>query len=75
MSSDDGLILDGVISKIMKGGKTIVDVTLQDGSVVQITATLSGRMRTNKIRLLINDSVSVKVSPYDVTNGIIVWRQ
>jgi translation initiation factor IF-1 len=40
-----------------------------------IICTLSGKMRQNKIRVLLGDSVLVEVSPYDLTRGRITRRK
>lgn len=39
-----------------------------------ISAQLSGKMRRNRIRVLIGDQVDVEVSPYDLTKGRITYR-
>ena len=39
-----------------------------------VLATISGRMRRNRIRILIGDSVDVEMSPYDLTKGRITYR-
>ena len=39
-----------------------------------ITAHLSGKMRMHKIRILPGDSVSVEMTPYDLTKGRIIFR-
>ena len=39
-----------------------------------ITAQISGRMRRNRIRILIGDHVDVEMSPYDLTKGRITYR-
>ena len=44
----------------------------EDGK--EVLATLSGRMRLNRIRVLVGDRVRVEVSPYDETRGRIVYR-
>lgn len=40
-----------------------------------INAQLSGKMRLNKIRVLLGDRVQIKMSPYDLSHGIIVARK
>ena len=40
----------------------------------QITATISGKMRMNYIRILPGDKVSVEMSPYDLSRGRIIYR-
>lgn len=63
--------LNGEIIEVAKGGfKILVEGT--EGSIIY--ARLSGKMRTNKIRVLLGDYVTVKVSVYDMTNGFIVSR-
>lgn len=39
-----------------------------------VLATISGRMRRNRIRILIGDSVDVEMSPYDLSKGRITYR-
>lgn len=39
-----------------------------------VLAQISGRMRRNRIRILIGDSVDVELSPYDLTKGRITYR-
>ncbi len=39
-----------------------------------VLATLSGRLRRNRIRVLLGDAVSLEVSAYDPTRGRIVYR-
>ncbi|SVD86201.1 uncharacterized protein METZ01_LOCUS439055 [marine metagenome] len=34
----------------------------------------SGRMRQNKIKIIMNDNVKIEMSPYDLTRGRIVYR-
>lgn len=40
----------------------------------EVIATISGKMRKNKIRVLMGDRVSVEVTPYDLTKGRITFR-
>ena len=35
---------------------------------------ISGKMRQNKIQILLGDTVEVEMSPYDLTKGRIVYR-
>ncbi len=39
-----------------------------------VMAQISGRMRRNRIRVLIGDRVDVEMSPYDLTKGRITFR-
>lgn len=40
----------------------------------QILAHISGKMRMHFIRILPGDTVTVEISPYDLTKGRIVYR-
>ena len=40
-----------------------------------VTAHISGKMRMNFIRILPGDSVTLEMSPYDLTKGRIVFRK
>ena len=40
----------------------------------QLMAHVSGKMRMHYIRILPGDTVTVEVSPYDLTKGRIVYR-
>lgn len=39
-----------------------------------VLCTLSGKIRTNSVKILVGDSVTCEVSEYDVTRGRIVYR-
>ena len=52
---------------------TVFKVKLPNGMIV--TATLSGKLRMNYIKILVGDSVTVAGSPYDISKGRITWRK
>ena len=52
---------------------TIFKVKLPNGHIV--TATISGKLRMNYIKILVGDMVTVEVSPYDISKGLITWRK
>ena len=52
---------------------TVFKVKLPNGHVV--TATISGKLRMNYIKILVGDTVTVAVSPYDISKGRITWRK
>jgi len=39
-----------------------------------VLAVISGKMRKNRIRILMGDRVSVEMSPYDLSRGRITYR-
>jgi translation initiation factor IF-1 len=45
-----------------------------DNSEHVVLAQISGKMRKNRIRILVGDRVSVEMSPYDLTRGRITYR-
>ena len=45
-----------------------------DGGERTVLATLAGKLRLNKIRVLAGDRVTVELSPYDLTKGRISFR-
>lgn len=70
MSRDDHVQLEGSVIEIAAGGNFRVEVT----GGHQVLAQLAGRMRRNRIRVVLGDRVTVAVSPYDPTRGLIVFR-
>ncbi len=69
--SKDVIRLDGVVKELLPN--TMFHVELQNGHVV--LAHISGKMRLNFIRILPGDTVTLEMSPYDLTKGRIVFRQ
>ena len=47
-------------------------VALEDGK--EVRGFLSGKMRLNRIKILLGDKVTLEMSPYDETKGRIVYR-
>jgi translation initiation factor IF-1 len=62
--------MEGKIVEVMVGGNFRVDV--QGGH--SVLAQLGGRMRRNRIRVVLGDLVTVSVSPYDPSRGLITFR-
>ena len=70
MSKDDVIEFEGTVVEALPN--TLFRVKLPNGHVV--TATISGKLRMNYIRILPGDKVTVEVSVYDLTKGRITWR-
>lgn len=68
--SKDFIEMEGEVVELMPA--TTFKVKLENGH--EILAHLSGKMRMNKIKLLLGDKVKVKLSPYDLNRGRIVFR-
>ena len=71
MSKEEPIQLEGVISKVMPS--TMFMVKLENGH--EVLAHISGKMRKRWIRIAVGDSVTVEMSPYDLTKARIVWRK
>ena len=70
MSKEEAITMDGVVAETLPN--TTFRVKLDNGHVV--TAHISGKMRKNYIRILTGDTVTVEMTPYDLTKGRIVYR-
>lgn len=62
--------ISGIVTHNLSNGK--FRVKLENG--VQVIAHLSGKIRQNRIKIVIGDTVTVELSPYDLTKGRIVYR-
>lgn len=71
MSKEDLIRFEGKVADLTGGGS--YQIVLDNG--VKITARLSGKMKKFKIKVLVGDRVTVGVSPYDPTHGLITHRQ
>lgn len=70
MSKEDVIEFEGVVEEVLPN--TNFKVRLSNGHI--ITAYISGKLRTNYIRILEGDNVKIEMSPYDLTKGRITWR-
>ena len=70
MAKDDMIELEGVVVESLPNTTFRVDI----GNGHIILAHISGKLRMNFIRILPGDTVTVQMSPYDLTRGRITWR-
>jgi translation initiation factor IF-1 len=71
MANKEGImVFDGIVEETLRSSTFRVRV---DDDLVTICK-LSGKMRQNKIQVLLGDKVKVEISPYDLTKGRIVYR-
>ena len=70
MPKKDTLEYEGVITEALPNAQ--FRVQLNNGH--HVLAYLSGKMRTNFVRVVPGDKVKVVLSPYDLTRGRITWR-
>lgn len=62
----EGVVIDAQPNAMFK-------VKIETGH--EILAHISGKIRTNYIKILPGDKVKVEISPYDLTRGRITWRE
>lgn len=60
----------GVVTEVLPGN--MFKVTLDNDH--QLLAYSSGKMKQNKIRILVGDRVTVEVSAYDLSKGRVTFR-
>lgn len=70
MAKDDLAQIDGKVTDAGAGG--LYKVELENS--VTIKAKLCGKMRRFNIRVVVGDRVTVGVSPYDPSHGLIMYR-
>lgn len=68
--AEESLVFQGVVLDSSKG---VFRVKLENEHT--IIGHLSGKMKMYKIRVLPGDTVTVEVSPYDLSRGRIVQRE
>lgn len=71
MARDDLIELEGSVVDVLSGG--IFKVQVADNRVIQ--AKISGKLRKFNIKVMMGDKVKVSVSPYDLTHGLITYRE
>ncbi len=70
-SNKEVIELTGVVVETLPG--TQFKVELENGHV--IIAHVAGKMRKHYIRIVPGDSVTVELTPYDLTKGRITYRK
>jgi len=70
MAKQEMVELEGVISEVLPSA--MFRVALENGH--SVLATIAGKMRRFRIRVLTGDRVKIEVSPYDLTRGRITFR-
>lgn len=71
MAKEDTIKLEGTVDELLPN--MMFRVTLQNG--MKVVAHLCGKMRMKNIRVLVSDTVTVEMSPYDLTKARITFRQ
>jgi translation initiation factor IF-1 len=67
---EDAIQMEGEVVQALPN--TTFRVRLKNGHLM--TAHISGKMRKHYIRILTGDTVTVELTPYDLTKGRIIFR-
>jgi len=70
MAKEKGIAVDGTIIKTLPNAT--FKVQLENGH--EVLAHVSGKMRMHFIKILPGDTVTVELSPYDLSRGRITYR-
>ncbi len=71
MAKDDVIEVEGKVVEPLPNA--MFRVELENGH--KVLAHISGKMRMHFIRILPGDTVTVELSPYDLTRGRIIYRK
>ena len=72
MAKEETINMEGVVEEIMPAAMFRIKLDVNQSVVLGY---LSGRMRTNNIKVLLGDRVEMEFSPYDLTRGRITRRK
>ena len=70
MSKADVIEIEGKVVEKLPNAMFMVE--LENGHIV--LAHISGKLRMNYIKILPGDTVTIEMSPYDLSKGRIIWR-
>ena len=70
MAKQEAIEVEGYVTEAM--ANSMFRVELENGHI--ILCHISGKIRTNYIRIMPGDKVKVEMSPYDLTKGRISYR-
>ncbi|AWV88004.1 translation initiation factor IF-1 [Bradymonas sediminis] len=71
MAKEEAIEVEGTVVEPLPNA--MFRVELENGH--NVLAHISGKMRMHYIKILPGDTVTVELSPYDLTRGRIVYRQ
>lgn len=71
MGKEQTVTMTGTVEEVMPAAMFRIKLDDIDNTVLGY---LSGRMRTNNIKVLLGDRVELEFSPYDLTRGRIIRR-
>ena len=68
---EDKIEFEGIVEEVLPG--TNFRVRVRDSESI-VLCNLAGKLRQNRIRILLGDRVKLEVSPYDLSRGRVTWR-
>jgi translation initiation factor IF-1 len=71
MAKEEPIEVEGEVTEALPNA--VFRVELENGH--EVLAHISGKMRMHFIKILPGDTVTVELSPYDLTRGRIVYRE
>ena len=71
LAKEELLEFEGEVMELLPNATFRVKLVGNDHEIIAHTA---GRMRKNRIRVLAGDTVTVEMTPYDLTKGRITYR-
>jgi translation initiation factor IF-1 len=71
MAKEEHIEMQGTVVETLPN--TMFRVELENGHIV--TAHISGKMRKHYIRILTGDTVTIELTPYDLSKGRISYRE
>ena len=70
MAKEAAIEMEGLVQELLRN--SMFRVMLSNGH--SVLATVAGKMRRFRIRVLAGDRVTLALSPYDLTRGRIIYR-
>ena len=71
MAKNDVIELTGKVTDVLPNSTFKVKL---DGNEHMVLCYLGGRLKQNKIKIVLNDNVRIEMSPYDLSKGRISLR-
>lgn len=71
MPKEDLIESQGVVTDLLPNALFRVQLSENRHEILAHTA---GKIRKNRIRILVGDRVTVEITPYDLTKGRIIYR-
>lgn len=71
MSKEDCIVMYGTVEEVLPNAMFRIKLENE----LYVLGHISGKMRQNRIQILLGDNVKIEMSPYDLSKGRIVYRQ